>query len=245
MVIQTPERRSNSQPCNGHVTISPSTRPSQRLPPLWAHSLPMAKNSSPRLKSATSIPRTTRSSTPPGGKAARSKTRVRDISPSPCPLPQWGRGILLNAVPALCVPLSHPLPRGWRWILLNATSVFLIPLPSEERAGVRGGLIGLVEHFGQVKDLDGRDLGGEALGDLDDAARVGGDDGLGAGGADIGHLACLQALRHLRLGQVVRPGRPAAPIRLGQWHHGQSGNLSEEGSWLAADLLAVDDMTRI
>src|SRR5713226_10283618 len=84
-----------------------------------------------------------------------------------------------------------------------------------------------------------RALGRQALGDLDDAARVGGDDGLGAGGADIGHLAHLQALRHLRLGQVVRPGRPAAPIRLGQWHHGQSGNLSEESSWLAADLLAV------
>src|SRR5439155_10638495 len=188
MVMHTPERRSNSQPCSGQVTMSPSTRPSQRLPPLWAHSLPMAKISSPRLKSATSIPRTTTSSTPPGGSAARSRTRVRVIAPSPCSLPRWGRGF-------------GSLARA-----------FCIPLPSGERARVRGGRVGLVEDFGEVEDLDGCALGGQALGDLDDATRIGGDDGLGARGAEIGDLARLEALRHLGLGQVVRPGRAAAPI---------------------------------
>src|SRR5882672_409164 len=165
MVMHTPERRSNSQPCSGQVTMSPSMRPSQRLPPLWAHSLPMAKISSPRLKTATSIPRTTTSSTPPGGSAARSSTRVRDIAPSPGPLPRWGRGLRFGDL------------------------------------RMRGGGVGLVENFGQVEDLDGRALGGQALGDLDDAAGIGGDDGLGTRGADVGDLARLQALRHLGLGQ--------------------------------------------
>src|SRR6266702_6958405 len=213
MVMHTPERRSNSQPCSGQVTMSPSTRPSHRLPPLWAHSLPRAKISSPRLKSATSIPRTTTSSTPPGGSAVRSRTRVRVIAPSPCPRPRWGRGFG-SAARAFCI-----------------------------RA--RGGRVGIVEDFGEVKDLDGCALGGQALGDLDDATRIGGDDGLGACGADIGDLARLEALRHLGLGQVVRPGRAAAPISLGQRHHGEPGNLGKESSRLAADLLAVHDVTRI
>src|SRR6266850_8482498 len=232
MVMHTPERRSNSQPCSGQVTMSPSMRPSQRLPPLWAHSLPMAKISSPRLKSATSIPRTTTSSTLPGGSAARSKTRVRDISPSPCPLPYWGRGFRLNGTPAFCIPL----PR-WGRIRLKRTRTICIR--------VRGGLIRLVEDFDQVEDLDRCALGGQALGDLDDAAGIGGDDGLGARGANVGDLARLQALRHLGLGQVVRPGRAAAPISLGQRYHGEPGNLGKESSRLAADLLAVHDVTRI
>jgi len=32
-VMHAPERRSNSQPWSGQMTMSPSTMPSQRLPP--------------------------------------------------------------------------------------------------------------------------------------------------------------------------------------------------------------------
>src|SRR5712691_10833404 len=161
MVIQTPERRSNSQPCNGHVTISPSTRPSQRLPPLWAHSLPMAKISSPRLKIATSIPRTTRSSTPPGGRAARSRTRVRVIAPSftqpssrgfaahlePRPSPPMGERDYLEGGPPFLYPSPLPsspmgervpdLPSTGRGLASRSGSLFCLPLPSGERAAVR------------------------------------------------------------------------------------------------------------
>src|SRR5688572_20831370 len=65
--MHAPERRSNSQPWRGHVTMSPSTQPSQRAPPWWGHSLPMARISSPRRKSTTSSrPTATRCSLPFG-----------------------------------------------------------------------------------------------------------------------------------------------------------------------------------
>src|SRR5213594_2917567 len=117
--------------------MSPSTRPSQRLPPLWAHSLPRAKISSPRRKSATSRPFTIASSTPPSGRDARAKAFTRGIcSPSPCPLPLRGRGKF-------------------------------IPSPLWGEGRVRGGgllriLIGLVENLRDVQNLDRRARGLEA-----------------------------------------------------------------------------------
>src|SRR6266536_2194526 len=137
MVMHAPERRSNSQPWSGHVTISPSTRPSQRLPPLCAHSLPMAKISSPRRKRATSKPFTTTNSTAPAGRDARAKAFARGIcSPSPSPLPLRGGGI----------HIPSPLGGGGR-----------------VRGDVRRVAIGLVEQFSDVQYLDGRSRGFEAL----------------------------------------------------------------------------------
>src|SRR5262249_59234078 len=97
-VMQAPERRSNSQPCSGHVTMSPSTKPSQRLPPWWVHAFPMASTSSPRRKSATSTPSTVANPVAPGASSARSSTRTRGTSggggPSPAGAgpPRAGRG---------------------------------------------------------------------------------------------------------------------------------------------------------
>src|SRR5262245_62203522 len=70
----------------------------------------------------------------------------------------------------------------------------------------------LVEDLNDVQHLDRRALGREPLGDLDDAAGVGGDDRVGAGGAHVGDLSLLQARGQLRLGEVVGTGGGTAPV---------------------------------
>src|SRR6058998_3295109 len=200
--------------------MSPSTRPSQRLPPLWAHSLPRAKISSPRRKSATSRPFTIASSTPPSGRDARAKAFTRGIcSPSPCPLPLRGRGKF-------------------------------IPSPLWGEGRVRGGgllriLIGLVENLRDVQNLDRRARGLEALSDLDDAPGIGSDHGLGARPADMSNLPLLELARHLGLRQVVRPCRAAAPVGFLEGHQREPGDLAEQRARLPRYLLPVHDVAGI
>src|SRR5262249_22191677 len=79
MVMQRPERTSNSQPWSGHVTMSPSTKPSERLPSWCGQRLPKAKISSPRRKSATSSPSTLTRAICPDGNADSSSTLTRGM----------------------------------------------------------------------------------------------------------------------------------------------------------------------
>ena len=81
--------------------------------------------------------------------------------------------------------------------------------------------------------------------DLQDAAGVGRDHGLAPGGGDVAHLAPQQAVGHLGLRQVVDAGRAAAPVGLRQVHHSQPGTWASSCAGLAADLLAVHDVTGI
>src|SRR5262245_5267174 len=86
----------------------------------------------------------------------------------------------------------------------------------------------LVEVLNDVQRLDRRALGREPLGDLDDAAGVGGDDRVGPGGAHVGDLSLLQARGHVRLGEVVGAGGATAPVRFLQLDDPQSGDLGEQ-----------------
>src|SRR5215831_429377 len=186
--MQAPERRSNSQPWSGHVTMSPSTAPSQRLPPVCAHSLPMARISSPRRNSATSRPFTTTSSTAPSGRAARSRTFTRGIVLLGSSVLQGGaRG--QRPWFAACAPSPCPLPlrgRGFR----------MLPLPSGERVGVRGGVpVRLVQNLREVQHLHPSPCGLEPLRDLDDAARILRHHRLGPRLADVRDLALLELPR--------------------------------------------------
>src|SRR3989337_2469531 len=147
IVMQAPERRSNSQPWSGQVTMSPSTRPSQRLPPLWAHSLPMAKISSPRRKSATSRPSATTSSTPPSGSAARSRTLVRFIRPPPPPPPPPRRGGRRGGGASGCRSRGGGGGRGGG---LRVRGLRVRGLR------VRGVPVGLVEELDEVEHLEDR-----------------------------------------------------------------------------------------
>src|SRR5262245_57848387 len=191
MVMHRPERTSNSQPWSGHVTMSPSTKPSERLPSWCGHRLPNAKISSPRRKSKTSSPSTLTSEIWPVGNAERSSTLTRAMN--------------LSALAA----------------------------------------VGLVQHLDDVLDLDGRARRAKPLDDLDDAAGIGGDDGLGAGLPNMRDLPPLQPLRHLRLHEVVRPGGSAAPIGLRQLDELKSRHLGKQGAWFLPNLLAMRDVTRI
>src|SRR6187455_717681 len=57
--------------------------------------------------------------------------------------------------------------------------------------------VGLVEDLDDVEHLHRRALRREPLGDLDDAARIGGDHRVGPGGLHVGDLPLLQARGHL------------------------------------------------
>src|SRR5439155_1443864 len=54
-----------------------------------------------------------------------------------------------------------------------------------------------------------------------------------------------EARRHLGLGEVVDPGRPTAPVRLGQLDETEARDLGQQPARLALDLLAVHHVTRV
>src|SRR4030095_12855191 len=103
----------------------------------------------------------------------------------------------------------------------------------------------LVEDLHDVEHLDRRALGREPLGDLDDAAGIGGADRVGPGGPHVGDLSLLQARGHLRLREVVGAGGAAAPVRFLQLDDPQSGDLGEQRPRLRPNLLPVGDVTWI
>src|SRR5262249_50702672 len=140
--------------------MSPSTAPSQRLPPVCAHSLPMARISSPRRNSATSRPFTTTSSTAPSARAATSRTFTRGIAR----LRGGARGTRPWLPPRAPSPSPPPLGgRGFR----------VLPPPWGARVGARGGVpVRLVQNLREVQHLHPSPCGLEPLRDLDDAARI-------------------------------------------------------------------------
>src|SRR5207249_4685838 len=111
---------------------------------------------------------------------------------------------------------ARPVPAPSRGPSCESAPLTLLS-PAEGGRGP-GTVVGLVEELDDVEDLDGRARGAESLGDLDDAAGVRGDDGLGPRLPDMSDLPLLQTLRHLGLDEVIGPGRAAAPVGLGQLH---------------------------
>src|SRR5262245_20117007 len=81
--------------------------------------------------------------------------------------------------------------------------------------------------------------------DLEDATDVAGDDHLRAGCFDIVQLAPAEPLRHLRLRQVVGSRGAATDLRLLQRNNFKTGNHAQQGTWLAADLLSVAEVTGV
>ena len=55
----------------------------------------------------------------------------------------------------------------------------------------------------------------------------------------VEHLSLGQAAGHLRLREIVRPRRPAAPVALAHLDQLQAGDALEQRPRLRADLLAV------
>src|SRR5262245_26649969 len=171
--MHRPERTSNSQPWSGHVTMSPSTKPSDKLPSWCGHRLPKAKISLSRRKSTMSSPFTLTSEIWPDGNADNSSTLTRAMDGS--------------ALAAVC----------------------------------------LVQHLDEVPDLNRHTRLTKPLDDLDDAAGIGGNDGLSARLPNVRDLPPLQPLRHLWLHEVVRSGGSTAPIGLRQLDELQPGHLGK------------------
>ena len=88
--------------------------------------------------------------------------------------------------------------------------------------------VGPVEDLDEVQHADVGAVGAQPGLDLQNAARIGGDDRLGPRGEHVADLAVQQPRRHLGLREVVDPGRAAAPVRLGQLDEPQPGHLGQE-----------------
>src|SRR5919198_3511081 len=98
----------------------------------------------------------------------------------------------------------------------------------------------------QVHHMDHRDVVTPALqthGNLHDAARIGGSNHLSARLQDALNLPGQRLLSDLGVGQVVDPGRAAAPVRLGHLHERKTGNHAQQLPGLVAHALAMGQVT--
>src|SRR5262245_50525438 len=82
MVLHRPERTPNCQPWSGHVTMSTSTKPPDKMPSWCGHRFPKAKIRWPRRKSTTSSPSMLTSAIWPDGNADNSSTLPRAMDGS-------------------------------------------------------------------------------------------------------------------------------------------------------------------
>ena len=88
----------------------------------------------------------------------------------------------------------------------------------------------------------------QALGrrpDLHRAARVGADQGVGAGGAHVGRFAVPKFARRPRLQQVVDTGRTATQLTLGDLAALEAGDGVEQGARRVTDPLGVGQVTSV
>ena len=86
---------------------------------------------------------------------------------------------------------------------------------------------------------------GARRGHLHQAARVGGDQQLGAGGQHVRGLAVAELGRRLRVEQVVDAGRAAAELRLGDLPQLQPGDAAQQLARLGPDALGVGQVAGV
>ena len=80
---------------------------------------------------------------------------------------------------------------------------------------------------------------------LQQATRIGRDDGLCLGGEQIFYLAIAQLIRGLGVEQVVDPGRAAAQRGLLDLRDFEAWNGSQQASRLGVDALSVPQVARV
>ena len=104
------------------------------------------------------------------------------------------------------------------------------------------GAHGAVEEFDDVHDfllaVDALDAGTE----LEQAARVGGDDDFGFYGGDVLHFVVEQLERGFGLRDVVDTGRSAANVGVREFDELEAGDLFQEIAWGVADFLSVEQV---
>ena len=83
---------------------------------------------------------------------------------------------------------------------------------------------GAVEEFDDMEDFLMGMVDVDADAELQQAARVGGDDGLGTSGFDVSHFLGEQFERCFCLCDVVDSGGAAADFRIGQFHKLEIGD---------------------
>jgi hypothetical protein len=81
------------------------------------------------------------------------------------------------------------------------------------------------QNLDRVLDLGGKPMAGDALTQLQDAARVTRDNELGLYSSDMGDLTVQKLLRSVGMSQVIDPGTPTAPVALRHFKQLQIGNL--------------------
>src|SRR5206468_7702391 len=103
----------------------------------------------------------------------------------------------------------------------------------------------LVQEIEQMHDAHVGPCLAQAALDLHEAAGVRGDDGVRAGTHDVRDLSLEDRAREVGLRDVVRPGAPAAPVRLHERNDVEARNGGEQSARLLADLLAVEQMAGV
>src|ERR1700743_1085226 len=105
---------------------------------------------------------------------------------------------------------------------------------------------------GGVEELDhveGGQLGGaaaaKAVHELQQAARVGADDGFGACGEQVRDLAIAKFVGGLGMEEVIDAGGAAAERGFSDLFDDEVGDLCEELAWLLPDALCVTKMTGV
>ena len=88
-------------------------------------------------------------------------------------------------------------------------------------------------------------MDGGAGAELQEAAGVGGNDGLGACGLSVAHFFCEEFERSFRLRDIVDSGGAAANFRVGQFHKIETRNGAQKLAWSFANFLSVEEMARI
>src|SRR5438045_198631 len=104
---------------------------------------------------------------------------------------------------------------------------------------------GIVQKPHQMHHWDLRARGAQPRRDLEDAARVGRDDEVGARGEDRRDLLALQLGRDVRMRQVVDARAAATPFRVVDRHDGHVRHRREQRARLTADLLTVDQVAGV
>src|SRR5712691_11471062 len=165
--------------------------------------------------------------------AGSSRTIVEPTTPWPAPARSSRISAPLVSVSGVLVSetVSTKQPTAFGAVALCSRGV--------EAASRSGMSVGAIEHFHEVQHRDVETTRAETGMDLENAAGVRGDDGLGTRRLDVAHLASQQAVGHLGLREVVDAGRAATPVGLRQVHDAQRRHLRQEVARLAANLLAV------
>src|SRR5260370_31864621 len=85
----------------------------------------------------------------------------------------------------------------------------------------------------------------EVTADLQNAADVAGENGLGAAGKDVLNFAQAESFRHVRLGQIVTDGGAATNFAFRKRNQFQTRNHFQKLQGLLEDMLAVAQMASI